>query len=67
MNNHRIEKMLRVRDVAERLGVSDRTVFRWLKEGKMTCHRLGSNLRISEADLEDFLDAAKVQVRRQRV
>ena len=60
MSDYKADKMLRVGDVAERLNVSERTVFRWLKHGGLTAHRFGRTLRISEADLEHFLDAAKI-------
>ena len=60
MKYDRADKMLRVGDVAERLNVSERTVFRWLKSSDLTGHRFGRNLRISEADLEQFLAAAKI-------
>ena len=63
MNDPKQDSMLRVRDVAKRLDVSERTVFRWLKEGNLMGHRLGRNLRISEADLEDFLVASKARAR----
>ncbi|MDO6522948.1 helix-turn-helix domain-containing protein [Shimia thalassica] len=47
--------MLTVSDVADRMYVSERTVFRWIKAGHLKAFRTGRVLRISEADLERFL------------
>jgi excisionase family DNA binding protein len=45
-----------VAEVAQRLGVCEKTIHRWMKAGKLRSHRLGGRRLISEADLEDFLD-----------
>ena len=39
---------LRVRDVAERLDVSSKTVYKWLREGLIPASRLGKSWIISE-------------------
>ncbi len=41
--------------VAEQLGVSTKTVRRWVTAGALPAHRLGRQLRISEADLAAFI------------
>ena len=43
------------KDVAEMLGVSMRSVRRWIERGELVVHRLGSAVRISDADLKTFL------------
>lgn len=54
-----IEKMYKVPEVAEILGVTPRTVFRYMEEGRT--HRLKSvkfgkqQLRIKESDLQAFI------------
>lgn len=48
--------MMTVGTVGERMGVSNRTVFRWIKSGHLKAFRTGRVLRISEADLGDFID-----------
>jgi excisionase family DNA binding protein len=50
--------MLTIAVVANRLGVSERTVFRWLQKRQLKGFRIGRVLRISEADLEEFIDRA---------
>ena len=44
-----------VDDVAEQLGVSSKSVRRWIAAGELPVHRLGRQLRISEADLVAFI------------
>ncbi|PSL12639.1 helix-turn-helix domain-containing protein [Shimia abyssi] len=56
MTNDKQKPMLTVFDVAERMNVSERTVFRWIKEGRLKVFRAARVLRISEADFQDFLD-----------
>ena len=46
---------LRVRDVAERLDVSSKTVYKWLREGLIPASRLGKSWIISEEALQDAL------------
>lgn len=44
-----------VAEVAQMLGVSTRSVRRWIERGELVVHRLGGALRISDADLKAFL------------
>ena len=46
---------LRVRDVAERLDVSSKTVYKWLRDGLIPASRLGKSWIISEDALEAAL------------
>jgi excisionase family DNA binding protein len=52
------DRMLTTSEVADRLSVSERTVFRWLEQGHLKAFRAGRVLRISEASLEVFLTAS---------
>ena len=49
-------RLLSVAAVAGRLQVSTKTVRRWVEAGKLRIHRLGRCVRISEADLQEFID-----------
>lgn len=51
---------LTVKEVAERLRVSHDAITRLINRGRLPASRLsGKTLRISEADLDAFMDAAK--------
>ena len=57
------EEYHRIEDVAERLKVSDRTVRRWIEEGKLVAIKLAESrqggVRITETDLRAFLEARR--------
>lgn len=49
------EKLLTPSEVAKRLGVTLRTVQRWIAEGELPSYKLGKVRRVSEKQLEEFL------------
>ena len=52
--------MLKIKEVAERLRVSHDVVNRLVNTGKLPAHHItGKVIRVSEADLAAFLEAAK--------
>ena len=60
-NSGNIPRLLSLREVADMLGVSIRTVRRFIDNGDLVAHRIGGQLRVAPADLEVFL-----KIRRQR-
>lgn len=52
------EKFLTPDDVAERLRVSVRTVWEWLRTGRLRSYRAGNLYRISEEHLQEFLEGS---------
>src|SRR4051794_25159882 len=50
------EQMLSLEEVAERLQVSDQTVRRWIKSGRLSAYKPGLEWRIRPKDLEAFLE-----------
>lgn len=50
------DRMLTVKETADRLSVHPNTVFAWLKRGELKGYRLGG-WRIRESDLEQFIQA----------
>lgn len=51
--------MLTVEDVAGRLAVSTRSVYAWLKSGKLRGRRAGWLWRIEGSALAEFLDSRR--------
>jgi excisionase family DNA binding protein len=51
----REKELLAATDVAELVGVKETTVYRWCKEGKLPCLKVGKHWRIRREALEDFL------------
>ena len=47
--------MLTLDDVAARLQVCTKTVYRWTKQGSLRVHRIGRQLRVTEEDLATFI------------
>jgi excisionase family DNA binding protein len=48
-------ELLAATDVAELVGIKETTVYRWCKEGKLPCLKVGKHWRIRRKALEDFL------------
>ena len=48
-------ELLAATDVAAMIGVKETTVYRWCKEGKLPCMKVGKHWRIRREVLEDFL------------
>ena len=48
-------ELLAATEVAELVGVKETTVYRWCKEGKLPCLKVGKHWRIRREVLEDFL------------
>jgi excisionase family DNA binding protein len=47
-------KFFAITEVAEMVGVSTRSVRRWIKRDELAAHRFGASVRIAERDLEAF-------------
>ena len=48
-------ELLAAADVAGMIGVKETTVYKWCKEGKLPCLKIGKHWRIRREALEDFL------------
>ena len=57
--------MLTAGEVCERLGISQRTLFRLIRSGRLTAIKTGpaknARIRVSEEDLADYIERSKVQ------
>ena len=52
-------QLLAAADVAGMIGVKETTVYRWCKEGKLPCLKVGKHWRIRREALEDFLNKSE--------
>ena len=48
-------------EAAERLGITQRTLYRLIDEGQIPAYKMGRVLRVKESDLDVFLDQSRVQ------
>lgn len=60
------DKVLTPEQVAERLQVVPKTIYRWLNDGRLEGIKLGRLWRVREDDLEAFLQAASNQARKEK-
>ena len=51
------DRLLSPLEVAEQLGVSDQTVYNWVREKRIAATRMGRLLRIRQGDVERFVAA----------
>jgi len=52
-----LNRFYTVAQVADRLEVSRRTVYRWIADSLLVVHRFGRQIRVSEPNLRAFIDA----------
>ena len=52
--------MYSVNDVSKIIGVSTRTVRRWIEQELIAIHRFGGQIRIAEADLQAFIASRRI-------
>ena len=51
--------MLRVKQVAERLGLSESKVYEMVERGELPHHRFGGAIRVSEEQVAEYLESTK--------
>ncbi|HUR22359.1 MAG TPA: helix-turn-helix domain-containing protein [Acidimicrobiales bacterium] len=49
------------RGASERLGITLRTLYRFIDEGQLPAYRFGRVIRLKEADVESFIDRALIE------
>jgi len=59
------ERHVPLSTVAGRLGVSERTVRRWIKAGKLKAYKPGRDYRIPESALREFVEESEVSPKAQ--
>ncbi len=56
------KELLGAEDVAEMVGVKETTVYKWCKEGKLPCLKVGKRWCVRREALEDFIKGSQHQV-----
>ena len=51
---------LGTQEAAERIGVTLRTLYRFVDEGQIPAYKMGRVIRLKESDVDDFIDAARI-------
>ncbi len=60
--NKKDRVMLTVRDIADRLNVSNGIIYRLIAMGELQCYRIGKAIRISTLQIEEYLDQSNRSV-----
>ena len=53
-----IEKLYTVKDLAEMLQVTEHSIRRYIREGKLECVRIGNTIRFKQEQLDRFLEGS---------
>ena len=49
-----------VKEIASQLKLSEAAIYRYVAAGTLECHRFGNAIRVSDEQLNDFLDRQKI-------
>jgi excisionase family DNA binding protein len=52
---------LSTKSAAERLGITARTLYRFIDEGQIAAYKFGRVLRLQQADVDAFIEANRVE------
>ena len=59
--NDPVSLWLSSKDAANQMGITPRTLNRFIDEGRLPAYRLGRVIRLKTSDVEAFIDASRVQ------
>jgi excisionase family DNA binding protein len=54
-------KWLGTQEAARMLGVTPRTLYRFIDEGSLAAYKFGRVIRLKAADVEAFIESARIQ------
>jgi excisionase family DNA binding protein len=52
---------LSTNDSARRLGITTRTLYRFIDEGQLPAYRFGRVIRLKQADVDTFIEACRIE------
>ena len=53
-------RWMNTREASEHLGVTLRTLYRFINEGQLDAYKFGRVIRLKEADVESFIEASRI-------
>lgn len=53
---------LKIKDIVDLLQVSEKTVYRWIKENKIPCYRINHQYRFSRAEINEWILSNKIDL-----
>ena len=54
-------RWLSTKEAAERLGITPRTLYRFIDEGSLPAYRFGRVIRLQEAEVLEFIEKCRIQ------
>ncbi len=48
-------------DAAKRLGITPRTLYRFIDEGQLPAYRFGRVIRLKQTEVDSFIETCKIQ------
>jgi excisionase family DNA binding protein len=58
-NSQQVHKFLTIQEVADELGISERSVWRLIEEGELLSHKFGASTRVKREDLDAYIDRSR--------
>ena len=55
------ESWLSTAEAAKRLGVTPRTLYRFIDEGQLPAYRMGRVIRLREGEVDAFIETCRIQ------
>lgn len=52
---------LSTQDAAKRLGITPRTLYRFIDQGELPAYRLGRVIRLKQEDVDRFIEASRIE------
>ena len=49
------------KDAAQRIGITPRTLYRFIDEGQIPAYRIGRVIRLQRPDVESFIEQRRIQ------
>ena len=60
------ETYFTLQEIADKLKVHYRTVYRWVQDGKLEAYQFGQDYRVKASDIEKFIAERRIKDRRRR-